>query len=385
MKKIIWFLELLFPLFCHAQIYKYIGVEEGLSHRRVYAINKDSKGYMWFLTHSGIDRYDGKNIKTYRLMDGEEELSSLINLNWLHLDKKGQLWETGRKGHVFHYDVKSDSFRLLYKIPEENSSLPILVTHSFIDSNDVIWLCNERHIYLYDTNSRKVERLENHLNESIKGIIQIASDRYFIGTEQGVHHARLKNGEMTLLPCDKLDNLNIEVNAMYFDKVLRKLFIGTFQQGIYVYDMNMKAILRGAPGMEEISILRICPFEGNSLLLATEGAGIFRMNTTNYEAVPFIVSGQKGYAGLNSNTVSDIYIDNEKRIWIADYPFGVTLCDRRYSSYDWIHSLEGNPQSLVDNKVNVIMEDTEEDLWYGTSDGISLYSRIRGSGILFFS
>lgn len=385
MKKIICFWSLLFPLFCHAQIYKYIGVEEGLSHRRVYAINKDSKGYMWFLTHSGIDRYDGKNIKTYRLMDGAEELSSLNNLNWLHLDNKGQLWETGRKGRVFHYDAKSDRFCLVYKIPEENSSLPILVTHCFMDSNEVIWLCNDRHIYLYDINSLKVERLENRLNESIKGIIQIAPDRYFIGTEQGVHHARLKNGEMTLLPCDKLDNLNIEVNAMYFDKILRKLFIGTFQEGMYVYDMNMKTISRGAPGMEEISILHLCPFEGNSLLLATEGAGIFRMNTTNYEAVPFIVPGQKGYAGLNSNTVPDIYIDHEQRIWIADYPFGVTLCDRRYSSYDWIRSMDGNPQSLVDNKVNVIMEDTEEDLWYGTSDGISLYSRHTGKWHTFFA
>lgn len=385
MKKIIWFWGLLFPLFCHAQIYKYIGVEDGLSHRRVYAINKDSKGYMWFLTHSGIDRYDGKNIKTYRLMDGDEELSSLINLNWLHLDNKGHLWETGRKGRVFCYDAKSDKFRLLYKIPEENSSLPVLVTHSFIDSNEIIWLCNDRYIYLYDTNSRKVERLENLLNESIKGVIQIAPDRYFIGTEQGVHHAILKNGKMSLLPCAKLDNLNIEVNTMHFDKVLRKLFIGTFQQGIYVYDMDTKTILRGAPGMEEISILRMRPFDGNSVLLATEGAGLFRMDMMTYEAVPFIVSGQKDYKGLHSSTVSDIYIDNEKRIWIADYPFGVTLCDHRYSSYDWVRNMEGNPQSLVDNKVNVIMEDHEEDLWYGTGDGISLYSRHTGKWHTFFS
>ena len=296
-----------------------------MSHRRVYAISKDSKGYMWFLTHSGIDRYDGKNIKTYHLMDGSEELSSLINLNWLHLDNEGRLWETGRKGRVYCYDIRSDMFHLLYKIPEENTSIPILVTHSFIDSNEVIWLCNDRYIYLYDTNSRTVERLENRLNESIKGIIQIAPDRYFIGTEKGVHHARLRNREMTLLPCDKLDNLNIEVNSMYFDKVLRKLFIGTFQQGIYIYDMNTKTTLQGAPGMEEISILRICPFEENSLLLATEGAGVFCMNKMTYKAIPFIVSGHKDYAGLKSNTVPDIYIDHEKRIWMADFPFGCLL------------------------------------------------------------
>lgn len=385
MKNIICFFGLLFPLFCYAQIYKYIGVEDGLSHRRVYAINKDSKGYMWFLTHSGIDRYDGKNIQTYHLMDGDEKLTSLINLNWLHLDNKGRLWETGHKGHVFCYDVKSDSFRLLYKVPESNTTMPVLITHSFIDSNEIIWLCNDRHIYLYDTNSRKVERLENDLNESIKGVIQIASDRYFIGTEKGVHHARLRNGELTLLPCDKLDNLNIEVNTMYFDQALRKLFIGTFQQGVYVYDMNTKTILRGAPGMEEISILRICPFEENSVLLATEGAGVFRMNTTTCEALPFIVSSRKDYTGLNSNTVPDIYIDSEKRIWMADYPYGVTLCDRRYSNYNWTRTLEGNPQSLVNNKINVIMEDTEEDLWYGTGDGISLYSQRTGRWHTFLS
>ena len=44
------FLLLLFPLTCIAQTYKYIGVEDGLSNRRVYAIQKDRKGYIWFHT-----------------------------------------------------------------------------------------------------------------------------------------------------------------------------------------------------------------------------------------------------------------------------------------------------------------------------------------------
>lgn len=49
MKKWI-FLILLFPLTCIAQTYQYIGVEDGLSNRRVYYIQKDRTGYMWFLT-----------------------------------------------------------------------------------------------------------------------------------------------------------------------------------------------------------------------------------------------------------------------------------------------------------------------------------------------
>ena len=35
------FLILLFPLICVAQTYRYLGVEDGLSNRRVYCIQKD--------------------------------------------------------------------------------------------------------------------------------------------------------------------------------------------------------------------------------------------------------------------------------------------------------------------------------------------------------
>ena len=64
---------LLFPFSCIAQIYKYIGVEDGLSNRRVYSIQKDRKGYMWFLTHEGIDRYNGKEFKQYKLMEAKKK------------------------------------------------------------------------------------------------------------------------------------------------------------------------------------------------------------------------------------------------------------------------------------------------------------------------
>lgn len=83
--------------FCIAQTYKYLGVEDGLSNRRIYAIQKGPKGYMWFLTHNGIDRYDGKNFKQYRLIDSEIEVNSMLNLSWLYVGVDGTLWEIGKK------------------------------------------------------------------------------------------------------------------------------------------------------------------------------------------------------------------------------------------------------------------------------------------------
>ena len=66
-KLVLFFIFTYFSALCIAQTYKYLGVEDGLSNRRVYAIQKGPKGYMWFLTHGGIDRFDGKRFKHYKL------------------------------------------------------------------------------------------------------------------------------------------------------------------------------------------------------------------------------------------------------------------------------------------------------------------------------
>ena len=118
MRNIILFL-LLLPLMAYGQTYKHIGVEDGLSNRRIYNIQKDHQGYMWFLTHNGIDRYDGKNFKQYRLIDSEIEVNSMLNLSWLYVGVDGTLWEIGKKGRVFRYDAKHDRFQLVYKLPDE--------------------------------------------------------------------------------------------------------------------------------------------------------------------------------------------------------------------------------------------------------------------------
>ena len=49
------------------QIYKYIGLENGLSSRNVHAVQQSNGGFMWFLTDNGIDRYDGSEMGTYTL------------------------------------------------------------------------------------------------------------------------------------------------------------------------------------------------------------------------------------------------------------------------------------------------------------------------------
>ena len=68
-----------------------------------------------------------------------------------------------------------------------------------------------------------------------------------------------------------------------------------------------------------------------------------------------------------------VYVDNEQRIWLSNYPTGITVRNNQYTNYNWIKHSIGNRQSLVNNQVNSIIEDSDGDLWFGTSNGISLY------------
>lgn len=111
----------------------------------------------------------------------------------------GTLWEIGKKGRVFRYDTRHDCFQLVYKLPDETvKGTPTPVSYGFIDSNNVVWLCSEQALYLYDTRTGKTEILKNHIGENITDIEQIDSTHYFIGTDVGIHHAELKDSRLAL-------------------------------------------------------------------------------------------------------------------------------------------------------------------------------------------
>lgn len=373
-KYLLFHILILLPLICVAQTYKYIGVEDGLSNRRVYAIQKGPKGYMWFLTHDGIDRYNGKEFKQYKLMDGDEEVNSMMNLNWLCTDSKGTLWEIGKKGRVFHYDDKHDRFQLVYKLPEsEVKGRPVPISYGFIDSNNIVWLCNEDALYLYNTETQKVVHIQNQIAESITDIAQIDSTNYFIGTDVGIHYATLSNNVLKLNPCTQLDSLKIQINELNYHKQSNKVFIGTFQRGIYVYDLNQHKVIHLNAGLMDVSINCIRAFNKDEILIATDGAGVYKMNTKTYECIPYIIADYNRYNAMNGNTINDLYIDENERIWMANYPIGITVRNNRYADYNWIKHSVGNPQSLINDQVNAVIEDREGDLWFATNNGISLY------------
>lgn len=187
----------------------------------------------------------------------------------------------------------------------------------------------------------------------------------------GIHYAQLENNALKLINCDKLESVKAQVSDLHFDKKIRKLFIGTFLRGIMVYDMNTKSVIRPDYNLKDISITRFKPLNDKELLIATDGGGVHKINMDTYQIVPEIVADYNSNCGMNGNSINDIFVDDEERIWLANYPIGITIQNNRYTSYKWIKHSIGNKQTLINDQVNAIIEDREGDLWFATNNGIS--------------
>lgn len=372
------FLMLGISSMCGAQIYKYLGIEDGLSNRRIYRIQKDGRGYMWFLTQEGMDRYDGKRIRHYTVLDGNLKVAPQVNLNWLYTDTENTLWVVGRKGRIFHYDTLHDRFRMVYRIPGLQDDFATgMLCYAYMDRGDRIWLCQGDHIIRYDTRTGIAQRLVSRLRGDITAISETDGTNLFIGTVNGLFPVRERDGVLEALA--DTDSIRTPVSELYYHPGSKKLFVGTFRKGILVYGVSAGSTLRN------VAVNRITPLNDRELLIATGGRGVYRMDMDSLVPKPYITADYASHNGMNGDNINDIYVDGGDRIWLANYPAGVTIRNNRYQSYEWFRHSPGNSRSLVNDQVHDVIEDSEGDLWFATSNGISLLQPAVGRWRSFLS
>ena len=303
------FLMLGISSMCGAQIYKYLGIEDGLSNRRIYRIQKDGRGYMWFLTQEGMDRYDGKRIRHYTVLDGNLKVAPQVNLNWLYTDTENTLWVVGRKGRIFHYDTLHDRFRMVYRIPGLQDDFATgMLCYAYMDRGDRIWLCQGDHIIRYDTRTGIAQRLVSRLRGDITAISETDGTNLFIGTVNGLFPVRERDGVLEALA--DTDSIRTPVSELYYHPGSKKLFVGTFRKGILVYGVSAGSTLRN------VAVNRITPLNDRELLIATGGRGVYRMDMDSLVPKPYITADYASHNGMKS-VIYQLGFDDFPRIRVG--------------------------------------------------------------------
>lgn len=359
----------LFPFMLNAgtteDIYfSHIGMEDGLSHSTIFAINQDKEGNLWFATYDGVNKYDGYNFTVYRHeYTNPNSIASDIT-RCIAIDDSDQIWVGTREGLSFYNRRKNSFSNYYYKknginVPI-NSIAPIKENWLMLGTAEGILLFDiKKECFLNDT----LPSL--HL---LKPTVLVRQGEYiYIGAEDGVYTYTLSGGKL-----ERLISMpaGIRIHAILC-QMFSRIWMATEGDGLFMYDAKTKELKNYRYESEQSGLnsnyVRSLELDTeNRLWVGTySGLNIYKEATDNFSSIK---SSEIQEGSLSQNSVRSIFKDSQGGMWLGTYWGGLNyyhpLCNRfqRIKHVPFLNSLSNNV-------VSCIVEDSEHNLWIGTSDG----------------
>jgi signal transduction histidine kinase/ligand-binding sensor domain-containing protein/DNA-binding response OmpR family regulator len=91
-------------------VFRHLTIAHGLSQNAVSAILQDRRGFMWFGTKDGLNRYDGYEFVVFRHDPGNPASLSDSDISVLFEDRDGRLWAGTRDGWLHRFDRDRETF-----------------------------------------------------------------------------------------------------------------------------------------------------------------------------------------------------------------------------------------------------------------------------------
>jgi len=320
----------------HVQLkFEHLTLENGISHSKVNCIVQDSRGFMWFGTDEGLNRYDGYQFTVYQNNSNDPGSLSANFIRCLFEDSSGNLWIGTEIGGLNRYDRAQERF-----------------IHLTTDSISDIRLHN------------------NYINS----IVEDRDGNLWLGTNNGIECLDVKKKmAFPFFPYDASHAQNEvnKVNVVYIDRK-QNLWVGTNSRGLCRFDPGQKRFIRyrhhpGDPGsLSDDEIFSIHEDLQGNLWIGTNKGVLNRFD-------PARNTFHKFYLTENTTEIAVIRAildDGKGNLWVGNR-FGVHNFDRKTHRFvHYVHDPE-NPSSLSQNSVQVIYKDAKGDLWIGTRGGLN--------------
>ncbi len=382
-----------------AQVYRNITTSEGLNNNNVYSIAQDKDGFMWFLSSGGVDRFDGLDFIHIPLQPANRPIGFSSDFR-LVSDNNGNIWQIGTTEgkSICCYNKEKGNFDYIYLSRLKKKGISFL----FLDEHNRIWISNGNKLFLYDIDNKKQISLSIRSVADITCGTAIEENKYVIGTKKGLiiienqgktwtsKHLEgainwkvqeIKNDVTTIDTPSRM--CNITAKHLIIDKNADNLFV--FDEKSRYYKINLQTRKTDAyisSLIYDIHITDIQHFFDSSadLLIATEGQGVFKFNMSTCLVHEFLHFGANDEPGLRGNVVMSIFPDiDNRRIWLANYPYGICCYNMTFPEFKHTAHIGGTSNSLLPGIVRAMLEDSEGDIWYVTSRGISCQNPGSGS------
>ncbi|MFC2171435.1 two-component regulator propeller domain-containing protein [Acidobacteriota bacterium] len=317
-------------------------LEEGLSQSIVQCIAQDNKGFMWFGTEDGLNRYDGYRFTVFKHDPNDPSSLSYSEITALHVDGAGNLWIGTFNGGVNRYDPRTEHFERIQNDPDNPESLSNnIINVIFEDSKGALWFGTDKGLnrlvpaetgagtgkfvrFLHDP-----QNPHTLTNDSVKAICEDSSGALWIGTDAGLAK---------------------------FDR----------DTGLFTRFSN-KPDEKGSLGPGAVTALMV---DENTLWIGTQGGGVNKLDLKNPRPLFVRYTHRAGDPrSLSHDQVNVIFQDRDDRLWIGTNGGGLNLFDRPANAFTTYRHNPTIPRTLSYDQVMAIYEDRSGLLWIGTYGG----------------
>ncbi len=322
--------------------FEHISIEQGLSQNSVLCTLQDNKGFMWFGTWDGLNKYDGYNFTIYRHDQGNPH-SLGDNTVWsLYEDLGGALW-IGTGAGLDYLNRETGQFTHYQHNPNDPASLSDNVVLSiWEDPSGALWIGTANGgLNKLDRSTGRFTRYQHN-----------PDDPYSLSSNSGV----------TIYP----DTLRSRGDWTGM------LWVGT-SNGLNKFDVGTQRFTRyqhipgDAQSLSDNGILTVYEDRSGTLWIGTnKGLDWYNRETGHFVHYQHLASDPHS---LSDNMVWRIYEDRLGTLWIGTLEQGLDKFDREHGRFIHYRNDPNNPASLSNNRIRSIYEDRSGALWIGTDGG----------------
>ncbi len=318
-----------------------LNINGGLSNNEVTCILKDRAGFMWFGTMSGLNRFDGYDVKIFR-RDLKDSLS--INddyIETIHQGPDNKLWIRTRAGMNI-YDPSTERF--------SRASIHYFQSLGIADDNikDVLtdaqgnsWILSRSSgLYKFERGKERAKALRHHVSDPRSLRAALISDI-----------ALNSKGNIWILHNDgQLEELNPS------SSICSSRFRPDQFAGIAGADLRLFI-----DKQDDLWIYNV-----------SDPQGVYYLRCGSRRARRFSV--ERGSSRINSNLVNGVSQDSKGQIWVATDHGGLNIIDKHSFSVKCLLNSEDDAKSLAQNCITTLYRDDRGIIWAGTfKKGVSYY------------
>lgn len=350
-----------------------IGLEDGLSQSVIYDIIQDRKGFMWFATQDGLNRYDGYKFRVYKSTPFNKGMESNF-VRKIFEDINGELWIGTLNDGISKYDHVNDNFISYSSGPSNN-----IVSSICQDKAGNLWFGS------WGSGLRKTEggkivdandvftKNNVEIPEVITALFCTSNGMLVMGTwDSGIYIYELSSQKLINLKNIENDKSSLSNDRIFciFEDTNRDLWIGT-KEGLNKYNFSSNTFetfflnKTDEKNLIESSITSICQDKNNNLFFGTKNCGLCKYDIDKNFLIN-MTADENNNLSLSSNNIKSVYCDASNVLWVGTYGGGLNKLDGNRKKFYELKKAACNDKEVYVNHIYSVYKDSINDLWIGT-------------------